>query len=100
MVMPSDTPTVLYCHASILSCSMCFLISLPSPSTASRQYSFTRYKPPQCCGSAGAGRDWMRVLESLDLQCVLHNGQYHDATFVGETHLHGLPSHHTLAMPT
>lgn len=100
MVMPSDTPTVLYCHASMLSCSMCFLISLPSPSTASSQYFLVCTAPTHRCGSAGAGRYWMRVFESVDLQCVLHDGQYYDATSVGETHLHGLPSHHTLAIPT
>jgi hypothetical protein len=34
IVIPSETPTVLYCHASMLSFWMFFLISLPRSSTA------------------------------------------------------------------
>lgn len=50
--MPSDTPTVLYCHASILSFTICFLISLPRSNTVAQ----LMYCPHADCGSGNARR--------------------------------------------
>jgi hypothetical protein len=48
MVMPSETPTVLYCHASMLSFWTFFLISLPRSSTMV----WLMHDPTLCCSFA------------------------------------------------
>jgi hypothetical protein len=91
IVMPSDTPMVLYCHASILSFWTCFLISFPRSNTKlSSVYQVEHLQPlaylaPKACA---------------DSQCMLRYRQYYKDQLVELTDLHGLPSHQTLAIPT
>jgi hypothetical protein len=71
IVMPSETPIVLYCHANMLSFSTCFLISFPRSNTAVQLVSSLHVssRPWNCKQLVDQLHD--RVTGCSNLQCML-----------------------------
>lgn len=92
MVIPSDTPMVLNCQASMFCASTDFFTILPKSITVVHQLSrsYIYLSMTSCPMLTVCAADHILV------SCQRSNLE----AFGMQTHLQGLPSHHTVAMPT